>query len=363
MKRISLVVLPLFFVALLFVSCATSSVSVTRQKPSDIDLTGIKKIAILPLNFPKDVSETPVQDGIAKCSSKYRWKIPAEHEISAYLITKLTKYLEKNTSYTIVDNSEIAKCIPIDEKAESAKKANLGDKLTNVAKGLFSSGEDSSQDPPVTLDPTTVVDAYVICTIIDVSNKHDTVYGKRKNSAGKDESITTETSVLTLEYKLAIYRAADYSLMGEKFETKVITSVEEGPDAFFNVKTEKTLTIEAIDASFADLMHAFLPYSVDETLVLEKDSSKNSDMKAADKLAARHKYAEALALYSKVYSGTNSFAAGFNAALMAELSGDLSGAISTMDSLSQASGNPKAATELKRMQQTLSDQARLNIKK
>ena len=361
MKRNSLAIFPLFFVALLIVSCATTSVPVTRQKPSDFDLTGIKKIAILPVNFPKDVGESPVQDGIAKCASDYRWKIPAEHEISTYLITKLTNYLDKNSSYIIVDNSEIAKCIPIDEKAEAAKNATFGKKLENAAKAIFSSGEEKPAQ--VLLDSTTIVNAYVIFSITTMSSTHESVFGIGKNSAGKDESITTETKVLTFDYKMDIYRSSDSTLIGEKTESKVITTVETGPDAFFNVKTDKTLAIEAIDATFTDIVHAFLPYSVDETLVLEKDTNKNSDMKAADKLANKQKYAEALALYSKIYTATNSFAAGYNAALMTELSGDLPGAIAAMDALSQASGNPKAATELKRMQQTLSDQSRLNINK
>jgi len=363
MKRNSLAVLPFFFVAFVIVSCATTSVPVTRQKPSDIDLTGIKKIAILPVNFPEDVIESPVQEGIAKCASGYRWKTPVYHEISTYLITKLTQYLDKNSSYAIVENSDIAKCIPIDEKAEAAKNGTFTSKVANAAKALFSSDDPAVKETRVTLDSTTIVDAYVICSVTRMTSTHDSVLGVGKNSAGKDESITTETKVLSFDYKMDIFRAADSKLIGEKLESKVITTVETGPDAFFDVKTDKTLALEAIDATFTDLAHAFVPYAADETVVLEKDTSKNSDMIAAEKLANKKKYADAQALYSKIYASTNMFAAGYNAALMTELSGDLPGAIQAMDALSQASGNPKAAAELRRMQQTLSDQSRLNTKK
>jgi len=337
MKRFLLAVLTALFSILLIVSCATATVPVTRQKPSDIDLTGITKIAILPANFPEDVTETPVQDGILKCASNYRWRTSAQHEISTYLISKLFTYLEKKSTYKIIDNTEIAKCIPVDETA--------------------------AKDIPADLDSTTIVDAYVICNITNLKSSLDTAYKTQKNSDGSDVTFITETKTLSFDYNLRVYRASDSSLIGEKPESKVITSVESGTDSFFNVKDDKTLALEAIDDTFDDLVHAFVPYIVDEKIVLEKDTSKNPEMNAADKLANKKKYAEAGALYAKIYAGTNLFAAGYDAALMTELSGDLPNAVIAMNALFQASGNPRASAELQRMQRTLADQARLDTKK
>jgi hypothetical protein len=358
MKRHVLPVLAVFSTILLIVSCATASVPVSRQKPSDIDLSGIKRIAVLPAFFPEDVTETPVQDGILKCASDYKWNSTVNHEISNYFLTRLSYFLGKKTKFLYVDNTEIAKCIPVDEKALAAKNASIGGKLSNAAKWVFSS-ETAVKEAPTVYDPTTIVDAYVIVTVTGMSSSLDSTLSSQKNSEGRDEAVMIETKILKFDYKMGIYRASDSTLIGEKVVSKQITSVETGKDSFFNVKSDKTLALEAIDATFTELTHAFVPYKADEKISLESDTSKNPDMIAAEKLVNKKKYADAGAIYTRVYAETNLFAAGFNAAIMTEMAGDLPGAIAAMDALSQDSGNPKASAELQRMQQTLTDQTRL----
>jgi hypothetical protein len=83
-------------------------------------------------------------------------------------------------------------------------------------------------------------------------------------------------------------------------------------------------------------------------------------MKTAKAMLKEKSFRSAYALYTDIYRDSLNFAAGFNAALCIEIAGDIEEAAALMRQLWEATGNPKAQTELARLQRLVADMVKIN---
>jgi TolB-like protein len=151
-----------------------------------------------------------------------------------------------------------------------------------------------------------------------------------------------------------LIRSRDGSIIGQ------VTKSAKGDEGSWKENREElTQPRDRAKSILADQLRSLprdlAPWQTVESRTLEKDKGKNPRMKEAEKLVKAKNYQAALNLYREIYSSTGNFAAGYNAAIFTEALGDLNGAITLMQRLSQQSGNPGAASELARMNRTLSD--------
>jgi hypothetical protein len=109
----------------------------------------------------------------------------------------------------------------------------------------------------------------------------------------------------------------------------------------------------------SNLARDIAPWTIQERRTLAQETSKDKAlkqrMKDAERLVKEGSYRSAMNAFSAIYAETGSFAAGYNTAIMTEIVDSLSEAITLMQGLANATSNPKASSELARMQRTLAE--------
>jgi len=312
---------------LLAFSCATS-IPVTLMKPSDIDTTGIKKIAVLPFGFAgESTTADPLEAAFNRYSSAYRWRTRLEQQVSSMLTDGVTDALMKSGAFSIVGASEVSRYV--------------------------TSGQ----------NPAAVVDGYVIGEVSFLAPDSRSGYEDVKGSDGIVRSTYVVHKTMTLEYSVKVFRASDGVLMGHTRQSGKTEAVAYGDNAHTTVTSDYDMAKTIINSTFYAVAKSIAPYQVTEYRTLATDETKNELMKQADELVEKKMYAEALKIYRNVYAADKNFAAAFNAAILVEISGDMPGAIREMEALAQETQDSRAVNELARMKQTLADEERLRAGK
>jgi hypothetical protein len=101
------------------------------------------------------------------------------------------------------------------------------------------------------------------------------------------------------------------------------------------------------------------PYRVQESRVMMKDKSKDSDMKAADKYVKGGVYDRAFEIYLDVWKRTQNPAAGHNAAILYEVMGDIDSAITLMRQVVDKYPDKKIMKQFNRLLKVKMEQKRL----
>jgi hypothetical protein len=262
-----------------------------------MDTSGINRLAILPF--------TSTQGGTAR-------------QVAEALTGKAVEVIQSTRKFTIIDAAEVR------------QRQNANENLANFVDGLLS-GE-----------------------LTNLASKDSSTYHK---ATEKRDAYTTYTREVTLDFTYRLVRVRDGSLAGQ------ITKTGSG-SAYSDVAQKELASVfviaqRIINTELRYLNRDVAPWSIEERRELMNETSKNKQlkqrMKDAQALVKEGSYKSAFNAYVKIYQDDESLAAGYNAAIMTEILGDLPGAIERMRLLEETTGNPKAATELARMRQTLAE--------
>jgi hypothetical protein len=306
---------------LLALSCATA-IPVTLVKPPELDMGGIKTIAVLPFGYGSDgLYGDPLQVALSRLLNPYRYVGEFESQNAVQVQNRFIDALLASNAYTVVTGSEL---------------------LKNALQGRAGG-----------------VDAYISGEINMAHATDETSFTDIKGSDGVVRKTFTLTRKARFEFTYRVIRTADGRIIGQRSKAGTASSVAYGDRAYTSIASAESLVRDAMRSSFGDIHREVAPWTSTEFRQLVKDSGKNEALERADALVKKGQYREALAIYQSTYAAGGNFAAGYNAAIMTEILGDLAGAISLMDALYSATGNPKAANELRRMRQTQADNARL----
>jgi tetratricopeptide (TPR) repeat protein len=155
-----------------------------------------------------------------------------------------------------------------------------------------------------------------------------------------------------LEWSFMLKRAGDGAIIGQDVKEDSSTrssSERDGLPAVYDMAT-------AIAAGQAAQIKRYItPWQIAERRVFEKDTMKDPRMKQAKLMLKEGSFRSALAVYATIYQDSLNFAAGFNAALCAEILGDSEEAAALMRQVWENTGNPKAYTELARLQTVIAE--------
>ncbi len=307
--------LPLIALACLaFYGCATS-IPVQAIKPAELDLRGIKTIAVLPFAYPtqgRDPDLDPYQAALESL-----WLQDSEDQDPAS--RDLARAAERIFIQTVEDT------------------------------GLFR--VISPEELSATLDPSSPAagidaDAVVVGNISLVSIVNDYPY---KGASGK--TIHSYTNAVFVGLSFEIYRG-DSDRIAASREIRDSITFKKLPDKQAVSDTTQKATEDIVSAWPESIRRAFAPHSMPEERYLA-DGGKDSDMEKAMLLVQEGSYRGALDLYTANFRKTGLFAAGYNAAIMKELLGDIDGAIADMDELARSFPKSKAASEAFRMRASL----------
>jgi hypothetical protein len=171
--------------------------------------------------------------------------------------------------------------------------------------------------------------------------KGNTVYNER------DVTIYERSATVNIAYQ--VIRAQDRSLIGEG--TKSAASPKASNEDRSRLPTAADLVARIIPVG--QLVSEIIPTkrSVGITLAEEKDNKEaKKEMGEAQKLVKEQKYADAAAVYGRIYTAHKNFAAGYNQAVLTEATAGTEAAIKLMEALVKETGNPTAQNALKGMQ-------------
>jgi hypothetical protein len=310
---------PLFaLIALACSSCATS-IPVLVRKPAEIDLTGIRRIAVLPFGYGgQDEARSPLEAALFRFSGRYHYRSDLERRVATEIANGMNDILLGSRSFSVISGTEL-----VSRSRSGAMSSDLVDAYVTGDVGLLS---------------VTDKDGY-------------------KDSVDKDGVVVSKYYVdrgVELEFTYRVIRASDGAILGQMRK-----SGRASDSGSAEVKSEFALAKKIIDEVLPSVAKEIAPYSVTEYRTLEADKTKDQRMKDADDLVKKGRYEAALAVYEEVFAENGNFAAGYDAAIVTEILGDPDGAILLMDGLAARTGASKAASELARMRRTKADAERL----
>jgi hypothetical protein len=315
MKRLNF---PLFTLIVLACSSCATSIPVLVHKPAAIDLTGIRRIAVLPFGFAgQDEARSPLEAALFRFSGRYRYRTELERRVAAEIANGMNDILLASKSFSVISGSEL-----VSRSRSGAMSADVVDAYVTGDVGLLS---------------VTDKDGY-------------------RDSVDKDGVVVSKYYIeraVELEFTYRVIRASDGLILGQMRKSG------RASDGGAEVKSEFALAKKIIDEVLPSVAKEIAPYSVTEYRTLEADKTKDQRMKDADELVKKGRYEAALAIYDEVFAENGNFAAGYDAAIVTEILGDLDGAILLMDALAAGTGASKATSELARMRRTRADAERL----
>ena len=297
MKYIARFVLCIF-AALGLGACATS-IAVQVTKPPNMDTSGIKRIAVMPFST---TGYTALD-----------WQVAQE------LSSVATEIVLRTGHFTLVDAADVA------------RRQSMRESLVAYVDGIFT-GEITS------------------LRVNDSSKLQES-----KNKDGKPTIIWQREVSLDFVYRIS--RARDNSIIAQVRKSDWATS--SSYDTKDYLEDPFVMAQRLIRNQLWNLARDIAPWTIQERRTLAQETSKDKAlkqrMKDAERLVKEGSYRSALNAFSAIYAETDSFAAGYNTAIMTEIVDNLPEAITLMGRLVNKTSNPKATSELKRMQRTLAE--------
>jgi hypothetical protein len=204
---------------------------------------------------------------------------------------------------------------------------------------------------------SSIADAVIEGQIITLSVKDDTktstVRSKDADGNPVEKQVVTYVRALTLSFRYNITRTRDNSIIATENKSK--TESASSSDSPGNLPEPLELARKVISATLGQVARDVAPShrTVQRTLAaLTTEESKNKDLKGqmneALGLIKAKNYTGAAAVYGNIYASFGAFAAGYNQALATE-AGDLDAAIALMADLVQKTNNPTAVGMLANM--------------
>ena len=286
------------FAALGLGACATS-IAVQVTKPPNMDTSGIERIAVMPFSTTGYTT--------------------LDREVAQELTSVVTEIVLRTGHFTLVDAADVA------------RRQSMRESLVSYVDGIFT-GEITS------------------LRVNDSSKLQES-----KNKGEKPTIIWTREVWIDFVYRIS--RARDNSIIAQARKSDWSTSTSYDTKDY--LEDPFVMARRLISYQLLNLARDIAPWTIQErrTLVQEtsKDKALKQRMKDVERLVKEGIYRSALNAFSAIFAETGSFAAGYNMAIMTEIVDSLPEAITLMGRLANATSNPKAMSELTRMQRTLAE--------
>ncbi|MDR3343723.1 MAG: CsgG/HfaB family protein [Treponema sp.] len=285
-----------------FIACATM-VPIEVTKLPTIDTGGIKRLAVMPFG-------TSDNSGLQK-------------QVAHLLTSMVNEVIVGTNHFTPVAATEVL-------RLEQA-----GQSYANMVDALFT-GE--------------------IIAVSVRNSSHTEKYTDYSDKNPVERTRTIYDREVKLDFTYRLVRARDGSIISQVNKSGTASDHKE---KLVELSTPFDLAQIIVQRILRLLGRDVAPWRITEKRTLEKETTKDKELKRrmqeAEAQVKVRSYKVALKAYNKIYEDTGSFAAAYNAAIMTEVLGDLPEAIVLMRQLEDETGNPKAGTELARMEQTFAD--------
>jgi len=311
MKRNSSVVVVLWGIAVLaciFTGCATT-VDFQAQRPPTWNTVGIQRLAVMPFR---------TTDGSS-----------LQRHAAALLGSESLSRIQAANHFTMVNSSEIERV-----------RATNGN-MENYADAIFSG------------------------QVISVNVQNTSSQSSYKDKSGATRTRTTYNREVSLSFNIALTRTRDGAEIGS--DNKMDLRNSSSSQDYGSLRSAEDMLQDIIQRNTRTISRYVAPYAVTEQRSLEAETSKNKAVKQrakdAEAMVKAGNYKAAQNAYQRIYQNTGSFPAAYNACLLAEMQGDLQGALALMQQVQNDTGNPKAASEITRLQRAISDAGLLVVYK
>ena len=243
-------------------SCATT-LSVTRTNPSELDLTGSKTIAILPMDY-YNTNPNFIND---------------QKFLAEKFLNRLKSYAYQDTKFTLVDETTIRESI----KQGFAVPADI------LVKPIF--------------------------TRFDVTDSGITLETK----ASDGSTIVTKDAwkrIIAGDMDITVTRASDRTVLGTKHFDWFKGNNDDLPKA--SLPSPQSSLLESMDTYAYITAEMIFDTQVMHAIQLKESKDKNlkADMKKANDLAKSKQFEASQKAYADIYASTKDFAAGYNSAIM-----------------------------------------------
>jgi len=285
---------------LLFAACSTT-ISFRVQRPPALNTLGIQRLAVMPF--------TPAGN-----STLHR-------QAATWLTNESLQRIQGTNHFTLINAAEV-------ERVRTAR-GNVEDLADALFSGqvLHIGAEDSSQQ------------------------------GSYKDKEGNTIYYTTYTREVQLSFNYGLTRTRDGSMIGPI--SKTVSTSSSSRDNLSELRPVEAIVQTLVQRGMAELGRDIAPYTVIEHRNLMRETSKDKVIKQrakdADAMVKAGSYKSAQNAFMEIYQDTGSFAAAYNAALLIEVQGDREGAIAFLQRVYDDTGNPRAMSEIARLQKAMAD--------
>jgi len=292
-------VFSLLALALFFAGCSTT-ISFRVQRPPTLNTLGIQRLAVMPFSTSDNS--------------------PLQRQAATWLTNESLVRIQGTNHFTLINAAEI-------ERVRAAR-GNVED----LADALFS--------------------GQVISAVVQNSSRE----GSYKDKEGNTITYTIYEREVQLVFNYSLTRTRDGSMIGPVNKTLKTNDSNENRA---ELRTAESMIQAVVERSMAGLGRDVAPYTVTENRSLMRETSKDKTIKQrakdADAQVKAGNYKIAQNAFMDIYHDTSSFAAAYNAALLIEVQGDLEGAAAFLYRVHNDTGNPRAASEIARLQKAMAD--------
>jgi len=294
-KTITLFALLVFIIT----GCGPTRIPVEVERPSTLNTTGIKRIAIMPFE-----ADDPSYSGLA-----------------SYATAEAANKVRETNRFTLVDASEIQRLQESNQSVEN------------------------------------YVDAMFIGRITRANVEQDSKTQTWTDKNGTHYSTTYYTKV-EVEFSFSIKMARDGRLIGPISKRGIRSASNSG-----GYPPADGLLREALVSQIDLIRQDIAPYKSREMREFAEDKTGidalKTEMKAAMEQVKAQNYKLALQAYLGIYERYKSPAAAENASILYEALGDTESALNIMQKVYDDTGNPKAQLIINRLSKILEDKAKI----
>jgi tetratricopeptide (TPR) repeat protein len=290
----------LALLVLIFTGCGPTRVPVEVDRPSTLNTTGIKRIAVMPFE-----TDNFSQSGLA-----------------SYATLAVAEKIRETGRFILVDASEIRN---IQRNRQSVEN---------------------------------YVDAMFIGRITRAVTENDSKTSQWTDKKGQTHYSTTYYTKVEVEFSYSLKMARDGRLIGP-ISRRGVANAYSG-DGY---PSADGLLREALASQIAFIRQDIAPYKTREMRTLAEDKTGADAVKTEMKEALTHvkeqNYKLALQAYLGIYERYKSPAAAENASIIYEVLGDTESAFNIMQKVYEDTGNPAAQLVIARLSKILEDKATL----
>jgi tetratricopeptide (TPR) repeat protein len=282
--------------------CGPTKIPVQVERPSTLNTTGIKRIAVMPFE-----ADNPAYTGLA-----------------SYATSAVADRVRETNRFTLVDASEVQRLQRSNQSVENYVDAMFIGRITRAV----------------------------------YDNDAKTTAGWTDKKGRYYPPVTTYYTKVEVEFSYSLKMARDGRLIGP-ISRKGVGSASSG-DGY---PSAEGLLRNALNSQIALIGQDIAPYKSTELRTFAEDKTGVSTVKTEMKEAMAHvktqNYKIALESYLGIYERYKSPAAAENASILYEALGDMESALKIMQRVYDDTGNPTAQLVIARLNKNLEDKAKV----